>query len=86
MPTGYRSWKITARNNKNQAIKLVLKDQIPISTTDDIKIEDVSLDGGQWNEETGTVIWKLTLAPKAQQELVLKYAAKYPKDRSLFVE
>lgn len=84
--TESRVWKITVRNNKSQPVSLTLKDQIPVTATSDISVEDVDVTGGKLNQDTGEVTWTLTLPPKGQQTRQLKYAVKYPKDRRLVVE
>ncbi|MDR0507795.1 MAG: mucoidy inhibitor MuiA family protein [Dysgonamonadaceae bacterium] len=81
-----RDWKVTVRNNKRQPISIVLFDQIPVSTTNEIEVNTENLTGGILNDETGEVKWKLTLQPAQKNELNLRYKVKYPKGRSLTVE
>lgn len=81
-----RVWKTTIRNTKQQAVKMVLLDQIPVSTTSEIDVSADELSKGMLNKETGEVKWQFTLSPSEKKEVELKYTVKYPKNRSLVVE
>lgn len=81
-----REWKISVRNNKKQPIDLVILDQIPVSTTEEIEVNAENLSDGALNPETGQVKWKLELQPADRKELELKYKVKYPKSRTLTIE
>jgi hypothetical protein len=81
-----RDWKITVRNNKRQSISMVLFDQIPVSTTQEIEVNAENLSGGTLDNENGEVKWKFTLQPSQKSELGLRYKVKYPKGRTLTVE
>lgn len=81
-----RNWKITIKNNKKEPIKMVVYDQIPISTNDEIKVELLNSSSGKYNVENGEIEWKLLLKPFESKELLLKYFVKYPKNKNLIVE
>lgn len=82
----FRAWDIDVKNNKEQDIKIVILDQIPISTREEIK---VSLDEnfrGILNKKNGEVKWNLSLDAKASKKIRLKYAVKYPKNKNLIID
>lgn len=81
-----RDWKTTIRNNKSQPIKMVLLDQVPVSTTNEIEVSVDEISGAELNKETGEVKWTFSLNPAEKKELNLKYTVKYPKNRGLTVE
>lgn len=81
-----REWKITVKNNKNQSINMLIYDQIPISTLEEIQVLTNKLSSGNFNKETGIVKWEFNLEPKKSKELELKYSVKYPKYRNLVIE
>jgi hypothetical protein len=81
-----RNWTITVKNNKSQAIDMVLFDQIPVSTLDEIEVTPEQLSGGQLSKESGAVKWKFTLPAAQENKLELMYKVKYPKDRNLTIE
>lgn len=79
-------WKTTIRNHKNQPIKILLSDQIPISTHKDIEVLSKNISGGNLNTNTGKVQWSFDLQPSQKQEVNLEYTVKYPKGRILLIE
>jgi hypothetical protein len=81
-----RDWKITVRNNRRQPVSMVIFDQIPVSTLQEIEVSAENLSGGTLNAETGEVKWRFILQPSKSSELELRYKVKYPKGRSLEVE
>lgn len=81
-----RASKIIVRNNKNQLIDMVVLDQIPVSTNQEIEVETEILLGGSLNKDSGEVKWKLNLPPSDKKEMELKYKVKCSKDRMLMVE
>ena len=81
-----RVWKTTIRNNKKQNINMVLFDQIPVSTSQEIEVISENLSGGKLNKENGEVKWNFELKPTEKKEIELKYIVKYPKDKNLIVE
>lgn len=76
-------YKISVRNTRNKAVDIVVMDQLPISNDKDIEIGDKEYKGGDYNETTGAVTWKLQLKPNETKELVLSYAVKYPKGKQV---
>jgi len=81
-----KAWKITVRNNKKQQINMVVYDQIPVSTLEEIKVEVDKNNGGKFNSKTGEMKWLFSLAPNTKKNLNLKYTVKYPKYRNLIIE
>jgi uncharacterized protein (TIGR02231 family) len=81
-----RTWEVTVRNSKKQALNLRIEDQFPISMNKDIVIESQEYSGAAYDRETGKVVWKLNLAPSEEKKLRLSFAIKYPKDKRVFVD
>lgn len=81
-----RSWKTTIKNNKDQAINLIILDQIPVSTNADIEVTAQNISGAKQNIETGEVKWEFELKPTEKKEFELRYSVKYPKNRSLIID
>lgn len=76
-------FEISLKNNKPQAIEVVLRDQIPLSTDSEMEIETDELSGGKLNKETGIVEWKLKLQPGEQVKKKFSYTVKIPKDKRI---
>lgn len=76
-------YKISVRNTRNKQVDIVVIDQVPISNDKDIEVSDRDYKGGDYNETTGAVTWKLQLKPNETRELVLGYSVKYPKGKQV---
>lgn len=81
-----KTWKLSVKNNKNQKINMVVFDQVPVSTLDEIKVEVQNMSGALFNPKNGEVKWAFILEPNTKKEFELKYAVKYPKDKDLIIE
>ncbi len=77
------TYEITVKNNKKEAINLLLKDQYPISTNKEMEIEILESNDAMVNAETGVVTWKLSLAAGESKKLRFSYSVKYPKDKTV---
>ena len=77
------TYDITIRNNKKDAIELLLKDQFPLSTEEAIETELLESSGAQINKETGVLSWTLSIKPAETKKLRLSYKVRYPKDKVL---
>nr|HPN21527.1 mucoidy inhibitor MuiA family protein [Tenuifilaceae bacterium] len=81
-----RSWLTTVKNNKNQPISMIILDQTPVSTLEEIEVQIQDLSTGKHDKETGEVKWEFNLEPSTKKEFSLKYSVKYPKGRKLVIE
>jgi len=81
-----RTWKTTVKNNKNQEINMIVLDQVPVSTAEDIEVNVLNISGAKHDPETGEIKWEFTLKPVDKKELDLKYTVKYPKYKNLIIE
>jgi hypothetical protein len=84
--TDIKDYEIAVRNNKKVPVTIRVLDQIPISTTKDIIVEDLKAPDGELNKETGFVSWTITLQPGQERKLNLGYSVKYPKDRRVVLD
>ena len=80
------NWSITIKNNKNNAVRLIIEDQFPVSENSSIVIERLEASNGHVEEKTGKVTWNLELKPQEKRELTLMYSVKYPRRMDLQVE
>ncbi len=81
-----RGFKILVRNKKEQPIKLMLFDQLPVAAISDISISPSELSGGRHDEKTGQVVWELNMEAQEQMELQLAYDVKFPKKEKVTLE
>ncbi len=75
------TYDIKVRNNKKDAINLMLKDQYPLSSDEDITVEIEELSGANENKETGVLTWELKLNSNETKKIRISYKVKYPKDK-----
>lgn len=75
------TYELTIKNSKKEAIDLLLKDQYPISTDNNMEIELLSADNAAVNKETGILTWKLNIKPGETKKVRFTYSVKYPKDQ-----
>ncbi|MGE6352532.1 DUF4139 domain-containing protein [Flavobacterium sp. NPDC079362] len=77
------TFDITVRNNKKEAVELLLKDQYPLSTNKEIEVELLQSDGAKINTEIGILTWQLQLKPNENKKFRISYKVRYPKDQIL---
>jgi uncharacterized protein (TIGR02231 family) len=75
------TYEITLKNNKKEAIEMLLKDQYPISTDKDITVELLDNEKAKENTETGILTWELKLDAGETKKIRISYKVKYPKDK-----
>ena len=76
------AFEIKLNNNSKSDAEIELKDQIPYSADEDIKVDDVRFDPKpteQDKEFTGEVVWQVTLKPGEEKKFTLQFSVKYPK-------
>jgi uncharacterized protein (TIGR02231 family) len=83
--SGYKeqtfTYDITVKNNKKEAIELLLKDQYPISTDKEITIELLDNGKAKVNTETGILTWDVKMSAGETKKFRISYKVKYPKDK-----
>lgn len=77
--TENRAFKITVRNTKKVPVRIVVKDQFPLSKNKEVEVSDKSAPEAKVDDTTGEVIWSLVLPAGQSKELNLKYTVKYPR-------
>lgn len=75
------TYEITVKNNKKEAIEMLLKDQYPISTDKEITIELTDNGKAKVNAETGILTWDIKLGAGESKKYRITYKVKYPKDK-----
>ena len=70
-------------NNASENLKVLIKDQIPVSTDKTITVEASELSDGKLVDETGEIIWEMEAEPKKTIELSYAYSITWPKDKKI---
>jgi len=77
-------YQFTLKNHDSKAQDLVLRDQIPVSTNEEIEVKVLEPSREQAGfEDQGMLIWRLTLDPGEERKISLKFTVQYPSDWSI---
>ncbi len=77
------TYEISIRNKKKDAIEIIVEDQIPLSSNNEIVVEATETGKAEYDKVTGKLMWKLKMAPAETQKFKFGYTVKYPKDKIL---
>ena len=80
------TWEIKIKNNGGAMIPLVIKDQFPISNTEDIKVKRGELLSGKLDENTGIIIWTFQNGINGSQTFGFDYSVDYQSGMVLYLE
>jgi hypothetical protein len=84
--TESRGFEIEIRNAKLQPIRIVVEDQIPLSTDARIDV-DLDADGrAVLDETTGILRWRLDVPPAATEKIGFRYSVTYPRGQHVQLE
>ena len=72
-------YEIALRSNKAQPVSVVVEDQVPVSTNEQIRVDVEETSSADYNETTGLLRWSLELPPAETKKLRFGYEVKYPK-------
>lgn len=75
-----RTWEITVDNRKQQPIRIVIDDQLPLSNDEDVEVKAENLGGGKLDKDTGRVEWDITVKPSERKNIRFKYGVQAPRD------
>jgi|JI9StandDraft_1071089.scaffolds.fasta_scaffold00634_6 hypothetical protein len=79
-------WEIAVRNNKAQAIDLVITDQYPLAARSEIEVKLDEAGGAAVNTEKGFLTWKVKVEPRTNQKWSFGYSVKVPKEQPVVLE
>jgi uncharacterized protein (TIGR02231 family) len=77
------AWEVSVRNTKNEPVKIMVEDQIPVSQNSQIEVTVLDSAGARYNKDTGKLIWNMILQPNETKKVIFKYEVKYPKDKQV---
>ena len=76
-------YETSVANVSGQDVKVLLKDQIPVSQNKEITVDAVDLSGASLDEETGLLSKEFTLKADASETVRLAYKVTLPKDKTM---
>ncbi|MGZ8536755.1 MAG: mucoidy inhibitor MuiA family protein [Flavisolibacter sp.] len=77
------TYELTVKNNKKDTVRMLLKDQYPLSTNKEVEVELLESGNASINAELGVLSWKIELAPGEVKKIRFAYSVKYPKEKVL---
>ena len=83
--TDIYGFEIEVRNNKTVPVSIVIEDQIPVSSDNNISVELEEEGGAMFDEETGILKWVEVIEPASSITLNFRYSIRYPKGRTVRV-
>lgn len=76
------SFEIAVRNNKKEAVEVLVEDQIPVSTDKDIEIKlTANPNNANYDAAEGKLIWRINLEPNKSETLRFGFELKHPKNK-----
>jgi uncharacterized protein (TIGR02231 family) len=79
-------WTIKVKKNRRNDVPLIIEDQIPVSTTDEIEVELDQAKGASFDAASGKLRWELNMKFGDRKEIGFRYIVKHPKDMQVFLE
>ena len=79
-------WTIKVQKSRRNDVPLIIEDQIPVSTTDEIEVELEEAKKASFDPTTGKLRWELNMTYGDQEEVSFRYQVKYPKNMTVFLE
>lgn len=79
------AYTISLRNTHKEPITIEIEDQIPVSTEQDIVIEDLETDKATVEETTGKLKWTLTIPANETKKVHFGFTVKYPKGKKVIL-
>jgi uncharacterized protein (TIGR02231 family) len=77
------TWEISIRNTKNEAVKIVVEDHLPVTQNSQIEVTPLDLGSAKHNAATGKLTWNLELQPNETKKVTYKFEVKYPKGQQV---
>lgn len=81
-----RAYEFSITNRKRAEIHIEVEDQLPLANNEEIEINATKSSGAEIDEETGLVVWDLTIPAGKTEEWVYRYEVRSPKDYPLSVD
>jgi uncharacterized protein (TIGR02231 family) len=79
-----RTFKINLKNNKNEPINLIIEDQVPVSSGNQIEVIFGSAKEAKYDPTSGKLKWELELESGRSKTLEISYDIKFPKGMVLY--
>jgi hypothetical protein len=75
------TYEFVIKNNKNEAARIELRDQLPLSVDKSVEVKALELSSASLDPINGLLKWNLDLEPNEIRRLRLSFSVKYPKSK-----
>ncbi|WP_346319731.1 mucoidy inhibitor MuiA family protein [Chitinophaga sp. YIM B06452] len=79
--TAVRNWEISVRNNKQEPVRILVEDQVPMPAQSEVEVSRISYSGATMDPVSQLVTWSLEIPVKQEKKMQLQYTVKYPKGK-----
>lgn len=73
--------ELVIKNKKNKEIHIIVEDQVPISSTEDIEVKLLDKSRAKHEEKTGKLTWDYNLESGKVKKHLIRYQVKHAKDK-----
>jgi len=77
------TYQLALKNYKSTNVSIIVEDQTPVSTIEDIKVELLEKGIADYNKKTGKLVWNINLDAKETLKYEFTYLLRYDKDKTL---
>lgn len=77
------TYQLALKNYKSTSVSIIVEDQTPVSTIEDIKVEVLEMGIADYNKKTGKLVWNINLDAKETLKYEFTYLLRYDKDKRL---
>lgn len=77
------AYETSITNNTESPVRVLYRNQIPVSQNKEVTVETVDLDGAELDKDTGILTKEVEVGPKEIKKINLAYKVSYPKDKDL---
>jgi len=80
------TYELSIKNNRTNNVDIIIEDQIPVPSLDEIKVLLLASDKANYIKETGMLSWSFNLLAKQTKKMEFKYSVKYDKDKQIVLK
>ncbi len=81
--TESNTWEITIKNSRKEPIKILIEDQVPVSTNKEIEVKITNTGNAKIDEPTGKLQWIFNIEAEQLQTAKFSFDVKYPSNNKL---
>ncbi len=80
------TYELMVKNNRANNVEIIIEDQIPVASLDEIKVLLLESGKSTYTKENGMLSWSFNLLAKESKKIEFKYSVKHDKDKQLVLK